>query len=162
VVTWAEVGLGEGRSTLAGSTRDADDHMVLIDEGLELLTEEECLDRLAPGGVGRVGVTIGGLPVILPVNYAFVDGEVLFRTGEGTKLSAATQRAVVAFEVDAYDADSASGWSVLIIGRSSVVTDPIELARLDGYEITTWADGTRNNYVRLRPELISGRRIESG
>jgi nitroimidazol reductase NimA-like FMN-containing flavoprotein (pyridoxamine 5'-phosphate oxidase superfamily) len=98
----------------------------------------------------------------MPVNYAYVDGEVLFRTGEGTKLNAATQRAVVAFEVDAYDADSASGWSVLVIGRSSVVTDPTELARLGDHEITPWANRTRNNYVRLRPELVTGRRITPG
>ncbi len=136
--------------------------MVLIDEGFELLTTEECLDLLAPGGVGRVGVTFAGLPVIMPVNYAYVDGEVVFRTGEGTKLNAATARAVVAFEVDAYDPGSAAGWSVLVIGRSSVVTDPTELAHLDDYEITPWAGGTRNNYVRLRPELITGRRITTG
>ena len=158
----AEEGLAEGRSTLARSTPDVDDHMMLTNEGLELLTEEECLDLLAAGGVGRVGATIAALPVIMPVNYAFVDGEILFRTGEGTKLSAATQRAVVAFEVDTYDAHSASGWSVLVVGRSSVVTDPLELARLDGYDITPWADGTRNNYVRVLPELITGRRITSG
>jgi nitroimidazol reductase NimA-like FMN-containing flavoprotein (pyridoxamine 5'-phosphate oxidase superfamily) len=66
--------------------------MMLTDEGLELLSEEECVDLLRTGGVGRVGVTIAGLPVILPVNYACVDGDVLFRTGEGTKLNAATQR----------------------------------------------------------------------
>jgi hypothetical protein len=154
--------LGQGRSTLADTTRGVDDHMMLTNEGLELLTEEECVTLLAPGGVGRVGVTIAGLPVIMPVNYAYVDGEVVFRTGEGTKLNAATQRAVVAFEVDAFDAGSAAGWSVLVIGRSSVVTDPTELAHLDDYEITPWAGGLRNNYVRLRPELITGRRISTG
>jgi uncharacterized protein len=136
--------------------------MMLTNEGLELLTEEECIELLAPGGVGRVGVTIAGLPVIMPVNYAYVGGDVVFRTGEGTKLNAATQRAVVAFEVDAYDPDASSGWSVLVIGRSSVVTDPMELGRLDGYGIIPWANGTRNNYVRLQPELVTGRRITPG
>ena len=135
---------------------------MLIDEGLELLTEQECIDLLHPGGVGRVGVTIHGLPVIMPVNYASVDGDVLFRTGEGTKLDAATQRAVIAFEVDRYDSGTRSGWSVLLVGRSSMVTDAEELARLDGYDITPWAGGDRSNYVRLRPELITGRRIVSG
>jgi hypothetical protein len=38
----------------------------------------------------------------------------------------------------------------------------MELARLSGYEIIPWADGTRNNYVRLQPELITGRRITPG
>ena len=135
---------------------------MLIDEGLELLTEQQCAELLQPGGVGRVGVTIAGLPVIMSVNYANLDGVVLFRTGEGTKLDVATQRAVVAFEVDAYDPDSRSGWSVLVIGRSSIITDPVELARLDAYDITPWACGKRSNYVRLQPELVTGRCIVPG
>ena len=77
---------------------------MLIDEGLELLDEEQCRGLLESTQVGRVGVTIAGLPVILPVNYALVDGDVVFRAGEGTKLHAASGRAVIAFEVDAYDA----------------------------------------------------------
>lgn len=132
---------------------------MLIDEGLEVLTEEQCLELLAVGPVGRVGVTIHGLPVILPVNYALVDGDIVFRTSDGTKLHAATDHAVIAFEVDTQDADSHSGWSVLAIGRSSSVTDEEEQIALDQYEITPWAGGERNKYVRLRPELISGRRI---
>ena len=135
---------------------------MLINEGLELLTEDECVALLRPGGVGRVGITIAGLPAIMPVNYAYVDGDIVFRTGEGTKLNVATQRAVVAFEVDAYDAEASSGWSVLVIGRSSVIADAKELARFDGYEITPWAHATRSNFVRLRPEVINGRRITPG
>jgi hypothetical protein len=69
---------------------------------------------------------------------------------------------VIAFEVDRYDSDTRSGWSVLVVGRSSMVTDTAELARLDGYDITPWASGDRSNCVRLRPELITGRRIVSG
>lgn len=130
-----------------------------IDEGLEVLTQQQCLELLAVGPVGRVGVTIHGLPVIMPVNYALVDGDIVFRTSDGTKLQAATERAVIAFEVDAHDADRHSGWSVLAIGRSSSVTDEAELVAFEQYELTPWAGGERNNYVRLRPELISGRRI---
>jgi nitroimidazol reductase NimA-like FMN-containing flavoprotein (pyridoxamine 5'-phosphate oxidase superfamily) len=132
---------------------------MLIDEGLEVLTEEQCLELLAGGPVGRVGVTMHGLPVIMPVNYALVDGDIIFRTSHGTKLQAATEHAVIAFEVDTHDAEGQSGWSVLAIGRSSSVTDEAEQAALDQYEITPWAGGERNTYVRLRPELISGRRI---
>jgi len=158
----AEDGLVQGRSTLPDVLGDDDDHTMLTNEGLELLSEEECVGLLEPGGVGRIGVTIAGLPVIMPVNYAYVDGDIVFRTGEGTKLNAATQRAVVAFEVDAYDAGSASGWSVLVIGRSSLVTDVTDLAYLAGHDIVPWANGTRNNYVRLQPELVTGRRITPG
>jgi nitroimidazol reductase NimA-like FMN-containing flavoprotein (pyridoxamine 5'-phosphate oxidase superfamily) len=132
---------------------------MLVDEGLEVLTEEQCRKLLAGALVGRVGVTIHGLPVILPVNYAVVDGDVVFRTSDGTKLQAATEHAVIAFQVDTHDADTHSGWSVLAIGRSSIVIDEREQAALDQLEITPWAGGERNRYVRLRPELISGRRL---
>ena len=132
---------------------------MLIDEGLELLTEQQCVDLLVSERVGRVGVTIGGLPVILPVNFAYVDGDVVFRTGEGTKLQAATRSAVVAFEVDAYDSTEQEGWSVLLIGRASAVTDERERAELDRRGITPWASGPRPRYVRVRPEMITGRRI---
>ena len=136
---------------------------MLIDEGLEVLTEAQCLELIAGGPVGRVGVTIHGLPVIMPVNYALVDGDIVFRTSDGTKLQAATEHAVIAFEVDTHDAERQSGLSVLAIGRSSRVTDEAEHAALDQYGITPWAGGgERNNYVRLRPELLSGRRIAHG
>lgn len=50
--------------------------------------------------VGRVGVVADGRPVVLPVNYAIVDGAVVFRTGRGAKPTAARDGAPVAFEVD--------------------------------------------------------------
>ena len=145
--------------TLADGRCHVDDGAVLIDDGLELLTEEQCAELLQIGGVGRVGVTVGGLPVIMPVNYAFIDGDIVFRTGDGTKLHAATRRAIVAFEVDAFDAVTLSGWSVLVIGRSSVVADDAEETALAVAGITPWAGRERSSYVRLCPELITGRRI---
>jgi nitroimidazol reductase NimA-like FMN-containing flavoprotein (pyridoxamine 5'-phosphate oxidase superfamily) len=132
---------------------------MLIDEGLELLSEEQCVDLLRGAAFGRVGVTIHGLPVILPVNYVFAGGAIVFCTGEGTKLQAATERAVVAFEVDAYDATTRTGWSVLVIGRSVHVTEPGELAQLEGIGLAPAAGGVRHDCVRVDPEMITGRRI---
>jgi uncharacterized protein len=132
---------------------------MLIDEGLELLDDDECARLLGDGEVGRVGITIGGLPVILPVNYAYVDGDVIFRTGEGSKLHAASNRAVMAFEVDGFDTSWRRGWSVLAIGRSAIVDDPGERADLDGRGVMPWAGGPRDAYVRLHPEMLTGRRI---
>ena len=130
------------------------------DEGLELLEEDECLALLARATVGRVGVTIGALPAIFPVNFALSDGTVVFRTGEGTKLAAATDQAVVAFEVDDWDPLEHTGWSVLAIGRVSVVDDPDEVARLHHLPLAPWADGTREHFVRMPIEFVSGRRID--
>jgi nitroimidazol reductase NimA-like FMN-containing flavoprotein (pyridoxamine 5'-phosphate oxidase superfamily) len=132
---------------------------MLIEDGLELLDEEECHALLAAGTIGRVGTTIGALPVILPVNYAYVDGAVVFRTGDGTKLRASKGGSVIAFEVDAYDAVARRGWSVLVVGRADVVTDDGDLERLRSLGLAPWANGERTTYVRLHPEMLTGRRI---
>jgi nitroimidazol reductase NimA-like FMN-containing flavoprotein (pyridoxamine 5'-phosphate oxidase superfamily) len=133
--------------------------VVLIDEGLELLTEPECLELLAGTEVGRVGLTIGALPAIFPVNYGMVDGTIVFRTAPGSKLAAAALGAVVAFEVDDYDRSDRSGWSVLAVGPSEVVHDIGLTFRVLDAAIEPWAGGTRTSIVRIRPEIISGRRI---
>lgn len=136
---------------------------MLRDEGLDLLTEPECYDLLASGSVGRVGVTVGALPVILPVNYSTVDRDIVFRTSPGTKLRAALDHAVVAFEVDALDEHNRHGWSVLMVGRAREVVDPEEVAQLDALGLEPWAgDGGRDRWVRLHPEFVSGRRISDG
>ena len=134
--------------------------MGLWDEGLEILDEEECMTLLSGGRVGRVGVTIGALPAIFPVNFAVSDdGSVVFRTGVGTKLAAATDRAVVAFEVDDWDPLEHRGWSVLAVGRAEVVEDPSELEGMRRLPLTPWADGNRDHFVRMPVEFVSGRRI---
>jgi hypothetical protein len=132
---------------------------MLIDEGLELLTEAQCIALLGSGVVGRVGVTIAGLPIITPVNYRLIEGSLVFRTGTGSKLRAASEGAVVAFEVDDFDVETQTGWSVLAIGRGEAMTNAAEIAGLNGNAPSPWAGGLRDHYVRLVPELLTGRRI---
>lgn len=132
---------------------------MLVDEGLELLDEDACFDLLAQAVVGRVALNIGALPAVFPVNYVLDGHSVVFRTGRGTKLRAATDGTVVAFEVDDFDPRLRSGWSVLAIGISSVVTDPAERLRLAQLDVSPWADGDRQWLVRVPVEMISGRRI---
>ncbi len=131
----------------------------MIDDRLELLDEAECRRLLAQGGIGRVGMTSGVLPVILPVNFALIDGDIVFRTGEGSKLHATRGGAVIAFEVDAYDVPAERGWSVLAVGRAREVSDDDDLEQLRLLHLAPWANGERTHFVRLRPELITGRRI---
>src|SRR6516165_11352239 len=80
--------------------------------GLEILDRAECLHLLSGSVLGRIAVTVGALPVILPVNFLLDGDRILIRTGKGTKLEAATRDAVVAFEVDDVEPFSHSGWSV--------------------------------------------------
>lgn len=131
---------------------------MLIDEGLELLTEDDAWALLRVGDIGRVGVTVGSLPVIFPVNYGVIDDGIVFRTAPGSKLAAAVRRALVAFEVDDYDRGARTGWSVLAVGTAEVVDD-VELATkvLDA-GIEPSAGGIRASIVRIRPDVLTGRR----
>jgi hypothetical protein len=132
---------------------------MLVDNGLELLTRETAWDLLCGEEVGRVGITLGALPVILPVNFVVIDGAIVFRTAPGSKLSAAASGAVVAFEVDSHDRDRRSGWSVLVVGRSEVVHDLDVTFRALAAKLEPFADGRRPSLVRIHPELVSGRRL---
>ena len=132
---------------------------MLVDEGLELLTEEQARELLAGGEVGRVGITMGALPAIFPVNYRVIDGAIVFRTSPGSKLSAAAEGAVVAFEVDDYQLTDRSGWSVLAVGQAAVVNDPDMAAKLTKAHLEPFVDGPRTLMVRIEPTLLTGRRL---
>jgi uncharacterized protein len=132
---------------------------MIVDEGLELLDEDEARELLGIGGVGRVGITIGALPAIFPVNYRVIDGAIVFRTSPGSKMSAAAAGAVVAFEVDDYQLADRSGWSVLAVGPAEIVHDlGVTFDVLDA-GLEPLADGNRLTIVRIEPTFISGRRI---
>ncbi len=142
-----------------GNVRDGRVSDVLVDEGLELLSEETAMALLRVATIGRVGVTMGALPAIFPVNYGVIDDTIVFRTAPGSKLEAALRGAVVAFEVDDYDSHDRTGWSVLAIGPSEVVHDLDVTFKLRDAGVEPWAGGRRTNIVRIRPEMLSGRRI---
>jgi nitroimidazol reductase NimA-like FMN-containing flavoprotein (pyridoxamine 5'-phosphate oxidase superfamily)/DNA-binding XRE family transcriptional regulator len=123
------------------------------------LTPVECCRLIAPGGVGRIGfVTISG-PVVLPVNFAVVDGTVVIRTAEGTIIEGHGDERV-AFEVDHLDEALCRGWSVLVRGQAHRVTHPAELRRVqEEAAILPWVGADREAYLRIIPDQITGRRI---
>jgi nitroimidazol reductase NimA-like FMN-containing flavoprotein (pyridoxamine 5'-phosphate oxidase superfamily) len=126
---------------------------------MEILTAEECITLLRQVSVGRIGITVGALPVILPVNYSIVNDAVMFRTSPGSKLAAASANSVVAFEVDSHRDDGCSGWSVLVQGIAREVTDPLERETALAAPIRAWALGDRaDRVVRIDMHKLSGRR----
>jgi nitroimidazol reductase NimA-like FMN-containing flavoprotein (pyridoxamine 5'-phosphate oxidase superfamily) len=133
--------------------------MPLIDNGLEILSPAQCRDLLRRTAVGRVAVTVAALPAIFPVNYVLLDDQIVFLTGEGTKLRAALERAVVAFQVDHFDDATGSGWSVMAVGLAEEITDPAEVAAAAELDLHPFAAGDRTRFVKIRPEFLSGRRI---
>jgi nitroimidazol reductase NimA-like FMN-containing flavoprotein (pyridoxamine 5'-phosphate oxidase superfamily) len=127
---------------------------------MEILSAEECTELLRQVPVGRIAITVGALPVILPINFAVVDDAIVFRTISGTKLAAATSNAVVAFEVDSYEDDGRSGWSVMVQGMATEVTDPAGLERARAASLDSWAlDGDAGHVVQIELHVLSGRRF---
>jgi nitroimidazol reductase NimA-like FMN-containing flavoprotein (pyridoxamine 5'-phosphate oxidase superfamily) len=84
--------------------------------GLEVLTYDECVERLEHSQVGRLAFLSDGDVQIFPVNYRWHDGAVVFRTAPGTKLDAAFFKKVAAFEIDGWDSVFQTGWSVVAKG----------------------------------------------
>jgi len=128
--------------------------------GLEILSAAECLALLASVPVGRVGFVADGEIVVLPVNHVMDGQDPVFRTARGSKLSAAEQQNLAAFEADHFDEQTRTGWSVLITGRAEAVYEEADVDRLDRSRLHPWATTTeRPVWVRIRALSMTGRRI---
>ena len=69
----------------------------MTDNELSELTTGECHDLLDRHHFGRLAFLdrVGVMPMIIPVNYLFHNGTVVFRTDPGSKLTAALHDAPV-------------------------------------------------------------------
>ncbi|MEU5095639.1 pyridoxamine 5'-phosphate oxidase family protein [Streptomyces sp. NPDC020996] len=132
-------------------------------DGFRELDRQECLRLLAKVPVGRIVHTRKALPAVLPVNFCLDgDGAVLLRTSAASELVRAIDQAVVAFEADEVDAVAHSGWSVVITGRAAVVTDPVRHETLARTGPRSWVASPREVFVRIEPELVTGRELVAG
>ncbi|MBC9821181.1 pyridoxamine 5'-phosphate oxidase family protein [Terrabacter sp. MAHUQ-38] len=130
--------------------------------GLQVLDTESCLERVRRTPVGRIAFELDGEIAVLPVVHT-VDGlDICFRTAGNAKLEMALEHDRVAYEVDQWDPDSHSGWSVLVQGTASIVDDEDEVRRLEQVSGGSWIPQHRQGYrwVRVRAHTITGRLLE--
>nr|WP_170223456.1 pyridoxamine 5'-phosphate oxidase family protein [Nonomuraea turkmeniaca] len=131
---------------------------------LEILGEEECLRLIAPGGIGRVAFNGSHGPTVLPVNYKMHEGAIVFRTAAGGSMDNDLRTGLdgvdikIAFEVDLIDETNREGWSVLVQGPAHHVP-PEEVPEVSSADVTPWAGGDRQLYIRITCRQITGRRI---
>ncbi|MFR0354574.1 pyridoxamine 5'-phosphate oxidase family protein [Streptomyces sediminimaris] len=132
-------------------------------DGFRELDRQECLRLLAKVPVGRIVHTRQALPAVLPVNFGVdIDGAVVLRTSTASELARAVDGVVVAFEADEIDAATHSGWSVVVTGPAEVVTDRGEHERLTRTGPRSWVPSPMEVFVRIEPELVTGRELVGG
>src|SRR5690242_13200475 len=89
----------------------------------EELDRDTCLGLLQTRSVGRLAVTRpDGPPLLVPVNYTVLRGSIVFRTTPGTKLTRLVTEPV-SFEVDEWDPEGRTGWSVVVQGLAYEASD---------------------------------------
>ncbi|MCK7622227.1 pyridoxamine 5'-phosphate oxidase family protein [Streptomyces sp. RS10V-4] len=119
----------------------------------------ECRELLGSHGVGRVAVTVDGVPAVFPVNYTVDHDVIAYRTHAGSGPAAAAGHEA-ALEVDHLDEAFSQGWSVLAVGPAEIVTAFDRTRRLEENAYSApWVGGGRYQWIAVRPTRLSGRRI---
>ena len=124
------------------------------------IAEHESWSLLREAVVGRLAVVVDDAPDIFPLNYVVDHGTLVFRTTEGTKLSAAVGRPV-AFEIDGYDSGSGEAWSVVVRGHACEVTELYDALDVLGLPLFPWHAAPKPRFVRIEPTSVTGRRFHA-
>jgi nitroimidazol reductase NimA-like FMN-containing flavoprotein (pyridoxamine 5'-phosphate oxidase superfamily) len=114
------------------------------------LERVDCLRLLGTTSVGRLGVTLRGLPWVVPVRFVFDGTRILVDVGHDPAIVAAARDAVVAFETDDVETRTHERWSVMATGFAR----PVHWSwRSDGFDHDHAAEG---HIVAIDPELLTG------
>jgi nitroimidazol reductase NimA-like FMN-containing flavoprotein (pyridoxamine 5'-phosphate oxidase superfamily) len=92
--------------------------------GFQTMTSDECRRLLAAGNIGRVAISAGALPMVLPVQYTLQGDQLLLRTPGHHEVSEAIDGQVIGFEADEIDLELGVGWCVSVTGTVHVVSRP--------------------------------------
>ncbi len=123
-----------------------------------VIDDDECIRLMESTPIGRVAFMVDDEILALPVNFRWHEDGIVFRTLDGLKLAAAANNQKVCFEVDQWDAESRSGWSVVVQGVAREVENWAEEAQLDQLGLIPWAKAEwRPIWVRIDPTSMSGR-----
>jgi uncharacterized protein len=118
----------------------------------------ECLRLLSGGGLGRVAINVGALPVIQPVRFALQGERIVLRVAAGGTLDRATRDAVVAFEADGPATAGSGEWSVALTGMARQLPDGPETEHAEQLALPHWPAGRPHRFVTISTDHVSGRR----
>jgi nitroimidazol reductase NimA-like FMN-containing flavoprotein (pyridoxamine 5'-phosphate oxidase superfamily) len=119
-----------------------------------------CERLLSDHTVGRVAWNAPDGPELVPVNYAYYNETIVFRTVPDGVLSQLTRRTNVAFEIDGLDEEARTGWSVVVRGAAERVMHDFNLVELwTKAGPVPWAAGNRTLHIAISPRTITGREV---
>jgi nitroimidazol reductase NimA-like FMN-containing flavoprotein (pyridoxamine 5'-phosphate oxidase superfamily) len=88
------------------------------------MTSTEIEQFLTCARVGRLGVSLKDEPYVVPVGYAYSNGEIFFHTcNKGLKMDSIKRNPNVCFEVDEALSDASTFKSVIIFGTAEIIDD---------------------------------------
>jgi nitroimidazol reductase NimA-like FMN-containing flavoprotein (pyridoxamine 5'-phosphate oxidase superfamily) len=124
---------------------------------IEELTRDECMRLLGTKDVGWLTHCDNDRPRAVVVNYTVVSGEVVVRSGYGTKLTAAARHLTMTLAVDELRQPSRTGWSVTVTGQARLLGDRLVNPDLRAPE--PWVPHVEELFLTVPCEHITGRRI---
>lgn len=127
------------------------------------LDRDEAMRLLASVDYGRVVFAQRALPAIRPVNHLVDAGRVIVRSRLSSTVSTVVGSGtivgvVVAYQADDLDPHRRLGWSVVITGLASTVTDPEQRARYEKL-LHPWVNLAMDTVIAIEPEIVTGIRI---
>ena len=129
------------------------------DTVLETLDPSECRRLLATAVVGRVGLVVGELAYVLPVNFALAGDTIVFRTAQGSAFDRLARDRALTFEIDHVDPGFHAGWSVMVIGHGFGLEQQVPPETLQALELRPWGIGAVPGWIGISMEELTGRRI---
>lgn len=127
---------------------------------LEAVPRAESMRLLSTVSLGRLVFTHLALPAIRPVNHAVCGDQIIIRAYLGTAINAAVgdRGTVVAYEADLIDPDTHLGWSVIIVGLATRLTDPAEADRYREL-LQPWVVDGRDEIITIQADMVDGFRL---
>lgn len=122
------------------------------------LTRTQSMRLLASVQLGRIVFTYHALPAIRPVNHIIDGNDVIVRSHPGAAIVSAANRTagvIVAYEADAIDPATHTGWSVVVTGTARLVHNSADASHYEQV-LQPWVADDMSQLIRIHADIVTG------